>query len=73
LWLPALPAWFCLALIVLSHVIQNWSHRIYDKESDMTEFNKRYKKGPVLFILLALYELPILLNYLAFDQESWTA
>src|SRR5262249_19186496 len=30
LWLPPLPMWFCLGLVVLCHVIQNWSHRIYD-------------------------------------------
>jgi hypothetical protein len=71
LWLPPLPVWFCLALIVLSHVIQNWSHKIYSKETDMSEFNKRYKKGPVLFVLLSLYELPILLNYLLFGREDW--
>jgi hypothetical protein len=71
LCLPALPAWFCLALIVLSHVIQNWSHKIYNKETDMSEFNKRYKKGPVLFVLLSLYELPILLNYLMFGRKDW--
>jgi hypothetical protein len=72
LWLPSLPVWFSLALIVLSHVIQNWSHKIYPKETDMSEFNKHYKKGPVLFVLLSLYELPILLNYLLFGRENWT-
>jgi hypothetical protein len=69
--LPALPVWLCLVLIVLSHWIQNWSHKIYDKERDMTEFSKKYKKGPVLFVLLSLYELPILLNYLIFDRKNW--
>jgi hypothetical protein len=39
----------------------------------MTEFNRKYKKGFVLFVLLSVYELPILLNYLCFDGDNATA
>jgi hypothetical protein len=37
----------------------------------MTEFDKKYWKGATLFILLSLYELPILLNYLCFGRKDW--
>jgi hypothetical protein len=70
--LPLLPVW-CILLIILCHQIQNWSHKIYPLERDMTEFNKKYKKGPVLFVLLLVYELPILLNYLVFGRKNWCA
>ncbi len=30
----------------------------------MTEFNKKYTKGFVLFVVLLLFEVPLLLNYL---------
>jgi hypothetical protein len=68
---PWLPIWLYLVLIVLAHQVQNWSHRIYRVEKDMSEFNKKYKKGPALFVLLSLYELPILLNYLVYDRKNW--
>jgi hypothetical protein len=71
--LPPLPIWLCVVLVVLSHQVQNWSHRLWNKEKDMTAFNQKYRKGPVLFVLLLIYELPILLNYLLFDRKNWTA
>ena len=52
--------------------LQTWSHKIYNFKKDMTEFNKKYPKGVTLFLLLSLYELPILLNYLCFDRKSWS-
>src|SRR5262249_29763910 len=70
--LPPLPIWLSLVLILLAHWVQSWSHRVYREERDMTEFNKKYKKGFLLFVLLSLYELPLLLNYLAFDTRSWS-
>jgi hypothetical protein len=70
--LPPLPIWLCLVLLVLAHKVQQWSHRIYRAERDMTEYNKKYRKGPVLFVLLSLYELPLLLNYLVFDRKNWS-
>ena len=67
---PALPTWLVVplsvALIVLGHKSQAWSHRVWTKELDMADFNNKYQKGPKLFLLLSFYELPILLNYLVF-------
>jgi hypothetical protein len=36
----------------------------------MAEFAGKYQKGPKLALLLAVYELPILLNYLLFADEA---
>jgi hypothetical protein len=72
--LPALPMWALwtyVVAILLCYKIQAWSHKIYDKEMDMTEFNKKYPKGFPLFVLLSIYELPILLNYLFFGKKDW--
>jgi hypothetical protein len=69
---PALPVWLCPVLLVLCHVVQNWSHRVWNIERDMSAYQEKYKKGPALSVLLSFYELPILLNYLVFDWKSWT-
>ena len=53
--------------------MQNFSHKIYTRETDMTEFNLRYPKGRVLFFVLLINEVPILLNYLLFDRQNWRA
>jgi hypothetical protein len=73
-WLQSLP-WLALYLgaIPLLYRLQAWSHKVYNVERDMTEFNKKYKKGYLLFVLLSIYELPILLNYLVFDKNNWPA
>jgi len=39
---------------------------------DMSEFEDTYRKGPKLFVILLMYELPILLNYLLCGQADWT-
>jgi hypothetical protein len=62
-----------IVLILGAHRYQNWAHQFYHKEKDMTEFNKKYQKGLVLFFLLAVYELPILLNYLVWNKQDWTS
>jgi hypothetical protein len=67
--LPSIPLWVSLIVLVLSHEIQQWSHKIYTAEYDMTAFKTKYRKGLLLFLLLSLYELPILLNYLVFEGE----
>jgi hypothetical protein len=72
-YLPPVPIWAALVLLILSHKGQAWSHKIYTCERDMTEFDKKYKKGVLLFVILSLYELPILLNYLCFDRKNWSA
>jgi hypothetical protein len=69
--LPQVSAWWCLPALVVFHRIQVWSHKYYTRESDMTEFNKKYHKGLGLFVLLSVYELPILLNYLFFGKDDW--
>jgi hypothetical protein len=68
-----LPLWLAVLLIPVCHVLQNWSHKIWTRERDMTEFNKKYKKGWALFVLLSFYELPLLLYYLIFDRKNWSA
>lgn len=70
---PELPIWFYLGVIVFLHWFQNWSHRFYTKTFDMSEFKERYPKGFSLFFTLSLFELPILVNYLAFDRRNWVA
>jgi hypothetical protein len=75
--LPSVPIWLALVLsvvlVVLGHKSQAWSHRVWTDATDMTEFDKKYRKGPALFFLLSVYELPILLHYLVFcgpDKRS---
>jgi hypothetical protein len=69
--LPTLPAWAYALAIYPSYKIQAWSHKVYNVERDMTEFNQKYRKGFALFVLLSIYEAPILLNYLVFDKNNW--
>jgi hypothetical protein len=70
--LPELPWWAYLVAVPVIYKIQAWSHKVYSKEMDMTEWNQKYPKGFALFILLSVYELPILLNYLCFGKKDWT-
>ena len=43
--------------------------RVYTAATDMTEFNKKYTKGSVLFVVLLIYEVPIVLNFLFFASD----
>ena len=70
--LPLAPLWVYVLPIYPFYKIQVWSHKVYHEERDMTEYNKKYRKGFLLFVLLSLYEVPILLNYLAFDANNWS-
>ena len=76
IFLPVQGYWV-LAYVVLIPVlykVQSWSHKIYTMETDMTEFNKKYSKGSVLFVVLLIYEVPIVMNFLLFDvREHATA
>jgi hypothetical protein len=72
-WLPALPLWAYLVMIPVFYKLQAWSHKVFTVEQDMTEFNKRYPKGFVLFVVLLIYEVPLALNYLVFDRKRWAA
>lgn len=68
---PGIPFWLHLILIPAWHRVQLISHRHYTVHHDMSAFDQTYKKGRTLFLLLAVYELPILLQYLAFGRKDW--
>src|SRR5262249_52686552 len=65
--LPPVPVWVHGLMLLFWHRFQVWQHRIYDHSHDMEEFAAKYRKGFALFIVLAIYELPILLDFLVFD------
>jgi hypothetical protein len=67
---PQPPFWVYLILIPIFYKVQSWSHRFYSMEFDMTEFNRKYTKGYVLFIVLLIYEVPIVLNYLLMEGNT---
>jgi hypothetical protein len=73
LLLPSPPFWVYLAMIPVFYKLQAWSHRLWDVERDMSEFNKKYRKGLVLFVVLLLYEVPIVLHYLLFAADEASA
>jgi hypothetical protein len=60
------PWWVYLIMIPVFYEIQSLSHKVWTVAADMTEFNKKYAKGKVLFVVLLIYEVPIVLNYLLF-------
>jgi len=68
--LPELPLWAYVLMIPVWYKVQAWSHKIWNVERDMTEFNAKYRKGRLLFVVLLIYDLPILLNYLVYDEKS---
>lgn len=68
---PGIPFWLHLILIPTWHRVQLVSHRRYTVHHDMSTFDTTYKKGRTLFLLLAVYELPILLQYLALGRKDW--
>jgi hypothetical protein len=70
---PPFPWWGYVAALPVFYKIQQWGHVWFPRENDMTEFNKKYRKGPGLFLLLSAYELPIQLNYLVFGKKDWCA
>ncbi|MDA1166584.1 MAG: hypothetical protein O3B13_26100 [Planctomycetota bacterium] len=68
--LPAVNPWVYVGALIASHRFQLWHHRVFPQSLDMAEFNAKYRKGPALFVLLAVYELPILLNYVAYEGDQ---
>jgi hypothetical protein len=72
-WLPELPIWVYVVMIPMCYELQALSHKVFTVGTDMTEFNKKYPKGVVLFVVLLIYEVPLVLNYLLFDRKSWAA
>jgi hypothetical protein len=71
LCLPLLPIWVYLLIVPVFYKIQAYSHKVWTIERDMTEFNRKYTKGFVLFVVLLFCEVPLLLNYLVFDRKRW--
>ncbi len=71
LLLPELPLWAYVVLVPLFYKIQSWSHKVWTNHADMTEFNKRFPKGSVLFFVLLINEVPICLNFLLFGRKDW--
>lgn len=67
--MPQPPIWFWIAALPAWHRFQIWSHRLYPLSFDMSAFDRKYRRGLALFLLLALFELPLLVNYLAFDRR----
>ena len=68
--LPQAPLWANLIAIVAFYKVQAWSHRFYTVSFDITEFDRKYRKGPLLFVVLLLYEVPIVLNFLLFAHAT---
>jgi hypothetical protein len=60
-----------LLMVPVFYKIQAFSHKVWTIEHDMTEFNKKYVKGRVLFFVLLFYEVPVLLHYLLFGRKDW--
>ncbi len=72
--IPAPPQWafwIYLLLIPILYKVQAWSHTIWNTERDLGEFDRKYTKGFVLFVVLLFYEVPIVLNFLTFDRKHW--
>jgi hypothetical protein len=67
---PLLPIWAYLLMVPVWYELQSWSHRLYTTARDMTEFDRKYRKGFVLFVVLLIYEIPLVLNYLLFDRSA---
>jgi hypothetical protein len=60
-----------LLMVPVFYKIQALSHKVWTIEHDMTEFNRKYVKGRVLFVVLLFYEVPVLLHYLLFGRKDW--
>jgi len=70
LGLPELPLWAYALMVPVCYKLQSWSHKLFTAATDMTEFDKRYPKGPVLFVVLLIYEAPLVLNRLLFEGKG---
>jgi hypothetical protein len=58
-----IPWWLAFLLLPAWHQLQQLSHRWYTVARDMSGYQQRYPKGRRLVVMLAVFELPILLNY----------
>jgi hypothetical protein len=70
-WVPELPLWVYVLMVPVFYKLQSYSHLVFTAATDMTEFNRRYPKGPPLFFVLLVYEVPMVLNYLVIDWKMW--
>lgn len=70
--LSSVPWWLHLILIPAWHRLQLWSHKVYRREEDMFQFAQKYPKGATLFVVLSVYELPILLNFFLSREQGET-
>ena len=68
---PQLPIWGYLLMVPIWYKLQSWSHNLFNVANDMTEFDRKYRKGPVLFVVLLIYEIPLVLNFLLFGRKDW--
>ena len=67
-----LPLWLALPLLPVWHQLQQVSHRWFTEHRDMSRFAAGYPKGAKLVIMLAVFELPILLHYfLVGDRDQY--
>jgi len=64
--LPQPPFWVYLLTIPVFYKVQAWSHKFFTVATEMTEFDRKYKKNRLLFVILLLYEVPIVLHFLLF-------
>jgi hypothetical protein len=71
LYLPELPIWVYAVMIPVCYELQSLSHKVFTAAADMREFDQKYPKGFVLFVILLIYEVPLVLNYLLFDRKNW--
>jgi hypothetical protein len=74
LLLPTLPGWVAplfLLLVPIGYKIQARGHKIWTIAADMSDFNRRFPPGRNLNLILLFYEVPICLNYLAFQPKDW--
>lgn len=53
------------------HRLQQFSHNLYHMHRDMSEFEAESPAGWGRFLLLLVYELPILVNDLSFGRPDW--
>jgi hypothetical protein len=70
---PELPLWAYALMVPVFYEAQALSHKVWTVATDMTEFDKKYPKGFVRFVVLLVNEVPMLLNYLVFDRKRGRA
>src|SRR5262245_427638 len=49
---PLLPIWVYLLQVPIWYKLQSWSHKLFTVARDMTEFDRKYHKGFILFVVL---------------------